>query len=105
MQSTVLITGTNRGLGLSLVKQFLDQGFMVYSLSRSLSEPLQELEQANPDQLKCYLADVTEESQLAKIAAEFSAQGISLEILINNAAIHLDHQRGWILKNWIAKVS
>jgi NAD(P)-dependent dehydrogenase (short-subunit alcohol dehydrogenase family) len=91
MESTVLITGTNRGLGLALTRQFFKQNFRVYSLSRSISDELQQLRDQYPEQLTCYLADVNQESQLTEIAREFSDQNVSLEILVNNAAIHLDH--------------
>ena len=92
MKPAVLITGTNRGLGYFLVKEFLNQGYRVVSLSRSMSPELENLREQHGDDLLCFQADVTKPAQLKDIAANFSEQGISLEILINNAAVHFEHQ-------------
>jgi len=90
MHSTVLITGTNRGLGLFLVKEFLEEGFSVYSISRSMSEPLQGLRDQYEGQLTCYQADVTRKMELEKIKQDFSENKTEIDILINNAAVHLE---------------
>lgn len=90
MHKTVLITGSNRGLGLSLVKEFLEQDFTVYSLSRSVDDSLRELRSQFSGELICYVADVTDEGDLKEIAQDFSGHENTIDILINNAAVHLE---------------
>lgn len=92
MKPAVLITGTNRGLGYFLVKEFLNQGYKVVSLSRSMSPELENLREQHRDTLLHFQADVTKPVQLKDIAENFSELGIRLEILINNAAVHFEHQ-------------
>lgn len=90
MHSTVFITGSNRGLGLSLVKEFLEQGFIVYSISRSINESLRKLQPDYKDKLICYVADVTDKPRLEEIAQDFSRRDYSIDILVNNAAVNLE---------------
>lgn len=90
MPSTVLITGSNRGLGLYLVKEFLEHNFTVYSISRTLSDSLQNLKESYDEEMILYEADVTDSSGLGEIAEDFSHQGCTIDILINNAAVHLE---------------
>ncbi len=90
MHSSVLITGSNRGLGLSLLREFLEQGLTVYSISRSSNTELDELQNAYGDKLICYIADVTDTPRLAEIANEFSENERTIDILINNAAVNLE---------------
>ncbi len=89
MHSTVLITGANRGLGLALVKEFLEKDFTVYSLSRSVNEGLQAL-QRDHENLICYAADVRDVASLKEIAQDFAKNDYAIDILINNAAVNLE---------------
>ena len=91
MQPTVLITGTNRGLGLFLAQEFLDQGYTVYSLARSMSPELDQLLQLHETRLIHFRADVTDPARLEEIARDFTEQGWKVDILINNAAVHFEH--------------
>ncbi len=89
MHSTVLITGANRGLGLALVREFLEKDFTVYSISRSVSESLKIL-QRDHEKLICYAADVKDIARLKEIAHDFSKNDNAIDILINNAAVNLE---------------
>lgn len=80
---TVLITGANRGIGLSLVKNYLAQGWQVHTTYRSekSSQDLLELEGNN---LTCHPLDVTDYQGLSEFANALPA----LDVLINNAGYY-----------------
>ena len=86
--SSVFITGTNRGIGLALTRQYLNEDWQVYATARQpeLSTDLQQLADQYPKQLSLYALDVTNATQRQQIAAEL--KGIPLDILINNAGIY-----------------
>ncbi len=77
---TVLITGANRGLGLGLVRAYLEDDWDVIAVSRSLSAELDKI--ANP-QLSVQLCDLTDDNDLAGLAATLGEE--PLDVLINNA--------------------
>ncbi|WP_394688372.1 SDR family oxidoreductase [Hoeflea sp.] len=87
--TTILITGTNRGIGLELAKQALAKGWTVYGSARS--------EVTDPDAHICehpkfhdLVFDVTDHEAVRATAASISEP---IDILINNAGIiGLDRQ-------------
>ncbi|HYH03363.1 MAG TPA: SDR family oxidoreductase [Bacillota bacterium] len=86
----VLITGAGRGLGLSLTKQFLAMGSKVVACYLNSSEELMELQQSFTDRLTIIPLDVTNETAVSHAALETANQVGSLDILINNAGVHLE---------------
>lgn len=84
---TVLITGSNRGIGLEFVKQFLAKEKRVIACCRRFKQAmdLQDLAKNN-NLLSIYELDVCDETQIAKVAKELSPKPI--DILINNAGIY-----------------
>jgi len=80
---TVLITGANRGIGLSLAKHYLTQGWRVHATYRSekSSQPLLDLE---GDNLICHPLDVTDYQGLSEFANALPA----IDLLINNAGYY-----------------
>ena len=80
---TVLITGANRGIGLSLVKNYLAQGWQVHATYRS-EKSSQELLELEGDNLTCHLFDVTDYQGLSEFANALPA----LDVLINNAGYY-----------------
>ncbi len=81
---TVLITGTSRGIGLELAKQFLASGNKVIATYRGqMSDEIKELA-ANTNLTACEL-EVTDEKAISKLAETLS--DITLDILVNNAGI------------------
>jgi NAD(P)-dependent dehydrogenase (short-subunit alcohol dehydrogenase family) len=87
---TILVTGANRGLGLALTEKLLNGGHRVCTISRHQSDGLLELQSRFPDTLRRFPGDVTDESSI-RAALEAIAEGVQhLDILINNAAVHLE---------------
>ena len=87
MSFNVFITGTTRGIGLELARQFLDTGNQVFAAARNTeSDALQSLKAAHGDQLQLLTLDVTDNTQIAKAAATLAGQPLSL--LINNAGLY-----------------
>ncbi len=81
---TVFITGANRGIGLSLVKQYLDAGWNVHATYRS-AEGAQELLSLTPSKpLTCHQLDVTNYADVEKLADALCP----IDLLINNAGYY-----------------
>jgi NAD(P)-dependent dehydrogenase (short-subunit alcohol dehydrogenase family) len=89
----ILITGANRGLGLFLCKHFLNKGCRVYALLRKQSSGITELKKKYMDNIFIYTTDVTDEKQLRETSEQIKAQTSGIDILINNAGVHLEHTR------------
>jgi len=83
---TVLITGSNRGIGLALARHYAAGGWNVIASCRSpqRADKLTALAENDPKVVVEQL-DVTDYSRIDELAAEYSGQPIDL--LINNAAI------------------
>src|SRR6185295_11926250 len=82
MQS-VLITGANRGLGLSLVQKFSSEGWQVFAAERSRSAASPALPNVSWVSL-----DVQDEGSIARAAASIAERSDGLDVLINNAAVN-----------------
>lgn len=78
---TAVITGANRGIGLELTRQYLDDGWTVYALTRNSSPELDAL--AGSDDLEIISADLTSDASLTAAVAGIRANAVDL--LINNA--------------------
>lgn len=76
----MLITGSNRGIGLELARQYAARGADVIAVCRSRSDPLNEL-----GVTVIAGVDVSVNSDIADLKAQLANQ--SLDILINNAGI------------------
>jgi len=90
----LLITGANRGLGFELTAEALRRGHHVYACARS-SQPgdqLHQLQSENPETLSIHAVDVTDEDQIAGLAAELAAKQVQLQGVINNAGILLGRE-------------
>ena len=85
--ATVLITGTNRGLGLEFVKHFLQQGDKVIASCRDSSDApeLHALVDTNSS-LSLVNLDVSDEQSMASFASTLGDTAI--DIFINNAGVY-----------------
>ncbi len=84
---TLLITGANRGIGLELCKQYLNDEWEVHACCRKPNEAkaLNELADAN-NKLTVHALEVTKEKQMN--ALQKALKGRPIDILINNAGVH-----------------
>jgi NAD(P)-dependent dehydrogenase (short-subunit alcohol dehydrogenase family) len=85
---TVLITGTNRGLGLEFVRQYLKAGWRVVATVRDPGKatPLEALAGTCPDgRLTVLPLDAADAASRAVLADHLKAQ--PLDLLINNAGV------------------
>jgi NAD(P)-dependent dehydrogenase (short-subunit alcohol dehydrogenase family) len=85
--ATVLITGTNRGLGLEFVRHFLGRSDTVIATCRDSSNAteLQALA-ANNENLSLKNLDVSDEQSMAAFATEL--KDTPIDVFINNAGVY-----------------
>ena len=89
MSKNIVITGANRGIGLSLSKHYQDNGFQVHGVCRQGSA---ELEKSGANVIEGI--DVTNDESIEQLADELASTPIDL--LINNAGILRDEVLGEI---------
>ena len=78
---SVVITGANRGIGLELTKQFLDNGDKVYATFRSDSGGLGQINNTN---LNTFQLDVRNIELIQKMVESIDGE---IDLLINNAGV------------------
>jgi NAD(P)-dependent dehydrogenase (short-subunit alcohol dehydrogenase family) len=83
--ATVLITGSNKGIGLEFAKQYAEKGWTVIATARHTDAPeLMALAKAHKN-LSVEKMDVTDTASIQALAAKL--KGKPIDLLINNAAI------------------
>jgi len=89
---TVLITGSSRGIGFELARQYAEQGWGVIATARNPAgaEALQALAKAH-DNLVIEALDVTDFEQIDALAEQY--RGVPIDVLINNAGILGDNNK------------
>jgi NAD(P)-dependent dehydrogenase (short-subunit alcohol dehydrogenase family) len=82
---TILLTGSNRGVGLALAQEYAARGWNVIATCRTpaKAKELQALADANPKVIIEKL-DVTDVGQIGKLAEKY--RGVPVDVLFNNAA-------------------
>lgn len=81
-QKTVLITGANRGLGAAFAKEAHDLGYRVIGTARDVST----LNAGNLD--RALALDLSEQNSIAQVCSEIRADGLQIDLLINNAGFN-----------------
>ncbi|MBN1649054.1 MAG: SDR family NAD(P)-dependent oxidoreductase [Spirochaetales bacterium] len=97
MGKHILLTGAGRGIGLEMTRQLLAAGHSVAAISRKKSEALGKLLDNYPGQASFTGADVSNEEEVRKAAALFIQKKTVFDLIINNAAVHLEQDRRDIL--------
>ncbi|MBN2440153.1 MAG: SDR family NAD(P)-dependent oxidoreductase [Spirochaetales bacterium] len=90
---TILITGSAKGLGFNLTKFFLEKGHTVLSLIKSGNKNLSDLQQKYKNQHFIFICDVGNEQTIIDAYEIIREKITSIDILINNAAVHLESHR------------
>jgi len=89
-QPTVLITGSNRGIGLEIARVYAERGWHVLATARNpeAADELKAIRAGHP-KLEIVQLDVTDHARIDELAAEYANRPI--DILINNAGISGGH--------------
>ena len=87
--SNVLITGSNRGLGLEWVRQYAEDGWRVYATCRHPAEAneLQCLVE-HYEHVSVHRMDVTRSDEINAVAVELRMEPI--DVLVSNAGVYLE---------------
>ena len=90
-QRTVLVTGSNRGIGLEFVRQYAAKGWSVIATTRRplQADRLQQLAREH-DSIAIELLDVTNGEHLQALKEKYN--GRPIDVLINNAGVSGDFQ-------------
>lgn len=85
---TLLITGANRGIGLELCNQYLQQGWDVHACCRQpkKAKELNKLADTNKDKLTVHELEVTNEKEMDALKKALKDKPV--DVLLNNAGIH-----------------
>jgi len=89
----ILITGANRGLGLALTEKLLADGHHIQAINRHENRGLSRLKNKFPGSLWLYSGDVNDENSIRQALETIGGQVGILDIVINNAAVHLEQSR------------
>lgn len=95
MTETILITGTNRGIGLALTRVFAVYGWQVIACCRKpeSAEALAAVQAASEGRVKIHRLDVTDDSQIEALRQELD--GTAIDILCNNAGVLGPTEQGY----------
>jgi len=86
----ILVTGANRGLGLSLSKAAAERGHTLFACARNGDQPtgsLIDLIEAYPNQVFSIALDVTDENSVTDAAVTVKEKWGSVDAIINNAGV------------------
>jgi len=86
---SILITGSNRGLGLEWARQYASEDWRVYATCRHPAEAGELIKLAHQhSNLTVHRLDVTRQDEIGGLAAELGDADI--DILLNNAGVYLE---------------
>lgn len=90
--ATVLITGSNRGLGLALVRRFAALGYDIVAHSRKQYEAFEQecesIAKENGIKINHLYFELSDAEQLSQALESFEQSEIAVDVLINNAGIN-----------------
>lgn len=96
MTRSVLITGSNRGIGLQMVRQSVKNGWRVYACCRhpGSADELIKVASMTPGQVSVHVLDIAETAQIQALAYEL--RNTPIDWLINNAGVYgsAEHEFG-----------
>lgn len=91
-QYTVLITGASSGIGLEMARVFASQGHRLVLLARrreQLEQLASELRERHQTESVVIAADLADANEPARVKQELTAQGVVVDVLVNNAGFGL----------------
>jgi NAD(P)-dependent dehydrogenase (short-subunit alcohol dehydrogenase family) len=87
---TILLTGASGGLGIKLATQLLYDGNFVILVYNKNEDKVNNLHELYPDTSLVYQCDLRDEESITNLYNQIKEKNISIDTLINNAAI--DHK-------------
>ena len=84
MQTSVLITGGSKGIGLAVAAKFLSAGCRVITLSRTIGDAA-ELKATYGDMLDMRFADLSSKEEVKKVCTAVLSDYKTIDVLVNNA--------------------
>jgi len=91
MKKNVLLTGCSRGVGLETAKTLIKKGYVVYGISRILTEEYEALMKINPEEVKFMSYDLSNVNDIQKeLFKKYIPNSVALHGYVNNAAIAYD---------------
>lgn len=95
MKKTVLITGSNKGIGFETARQLGHKGYHVIISGRDQSKIQKALEKLQEEgiEAEALLVDVSNQESILQASSDFKKLNLELDVLINNAAILLKEDR------------
>jgi 3-oxoacyl-[acyl-carrier protein] reductase len=88
--SVILVTGGSKGLGLTLVRGLLGEGYTVACLSRTSTPEWQQTIDATPDRLTYIPGDLASSDTLSQAVSRIEDEIGPIDALVNNAGIAHD---------------
>lgn len=82
----VVITGASRGIGRASAEKFLEQGYFVIGLSRTIKKHI-----IKSENFAALTLDLATSTSIKKVATEIKNKFKNVDILINNAGILADY--------------
>lgn len=90
-QGTVLVTGSSRGLGAVIAKQFGEKGYrVIVNYFKNEQKALQVVEEIGKDKAVAIKADVRDKQQVEAMVEKAMEQFGPIDILVNNALINFE---------------
>jgi len=98
---TILITGSNKGIGFETARQLAKLGHHVILTARNETRLRQAVEMLRAEQLDVedLLMDVSDEKSIKQAANEFAKKKLNLDVLINNAAVMFRNDASIVQEN------
>jgi NAD(P)-dependent dehydrogenase (short-subunit alcohol dehydrogenase family) len=85
--SNILVSGAAGGLGICIVKRYLNEGYNVYAFARMKGTKLDKLKEQFPENLYIYEADLSRTDSVEKQSKIIAERTDRIDIIINCAAV------------------
>jgi NAD(P)-dependent dehydrogenase (short-subunit alcohol dehydrogenase family) len=92
---TAVVTGSAKGIGFEVVRQLARRGFRVFLAARDAKARRAAVEKLSSEGAVMFLEmDVSDAESIRRAAEDFSREEKHLDVLVNNAGILLDDEKG-----------
>ncbi|PTF14876.1 3-oxoacyl-ACP reductase [Staphylococcus devriesei] len=88
MARTVLVTGSSRGLGATIVKTLAEQGFQVVINYHNSKEAAEQIASEIGEKAIAIQADVTQREDVERLVKEATANFGQIDVVVNNALVN-----------------